>query len=116
MDVPSALFGDLLVAYRTFPFLFVPESNELSPFEPALEPLESNSLVKVGFPSRIIWVGFTLNQAVSSDTCFCCLAEVNRQSFSFLFLYFASELPPLLVIFVIVFVLYPLLPLFCVYF
>ena len=61
MDVPSTLFGDLLVAYWTFPFLFVPESNELSPFEPALEPLESHPFVKVSFIDRIIGISFSLD-------------------------------------------------------
>ena len=69
MDMPATLFRDVLVADRTFPFLLVPESDELSSLKPALEPLESHSFVKVGFIGWIVRVCFPLNQAVSPDTC-----------------------------------------------
>lgn len=81
MDMPATLFRDVLVAYGTFPFLLVPQSDELSSLEPALEPLESRSFVKVGFISWIVRVGFSLDQVVSSDACLGCVDEVNCQGF-----------------------------------
>ena len=69
MDMPATLFRDVLVADRTFPFLLVPESDELSSLKPALEPLESHSFIEVGFIGWIVRVCFPLNQAVSPDTC-----------------------------------------------
>ena len=69
MDMPATLFRDFLVAYGTSPFLLVPESDELSSLEPALEPLESHSFVEVGFIGWIVRVCFPLDQAVSSDAC-----------------------------------------------
>ena len=38
MDMPATLLRDFLIADRTSPFLLVPESDELSSLEPALEP------------------------------------------------------------------------------
>ena len=69
MEMPATLFRDFLVAYGTSPFLLVPESDELSSLEPALEPLESHSFVEVCFIGWIVRVCFPLDQAVSSDAC-----------------------------------------------
>jgi hypothetical protein len=69
MDMPATLFCDFLVAHGTFSFLLVPESDQLSSLEPALEPLESHSFVKVCFVGWIVRVCFPLDQAVSSDAC-----------------------------------------------
>ena len=81
MEMPATLFRDFLVADGTFPFLFVPESNELSSLEPTLEPLESRSFVEVRFIGWVVRVRFSLDQAVSSDACLRCVDEVNRQGF-----------------------------------
>ncbi len=78
MDMPATLFRDFLVADGTSPFLLVPESDELSSLEPALEPLESHSFVEVRFIGWVVRVRFPLDQAVSSDACLCCVDEVNR--------------------------------------
>ncbi len=65
--MPSCLFRDLLVTDWTFPFLPSPESHQLSPLEPALEPLESHPFVKVSFIGRIIGIGFPLDKPVSPN-------------------------------------------------
>src|SRR5260370_32504577 len=93
MDMPATLFRDFLVADGTPPFLLVPESDELSSLEPALEPLESHSFVEVGFVGWIVRVGFPLDQAVSLDACPCCVDEVNCQGLPFPSLYLPSEHP-----------------------
>src|SRR5258708_18389706 len=93
MDMPATLFRDFLVADGTPPFLLVPESDELSSLEPALEPLESHSFVEVGFVGWIVRVGFPLDQAVSLDACLCCVDEVNCQGLPFPSLYLPSEHP-----------------------
>jgi hypothetical protein len=69
MDMPATLLRDFLVAHGTFPFLLVPESDELSSLEPALEPLASHSFVEVCFIGWVVRVRFPLDQAVSSDAC-----------------------------------------------
>src|SRR5260370_18284115 len=83
MDMPATLFRDFLVADGTSPFLLVPESDELSSLEPALEPLEPHSFVEVCFIGWVVRVRIPLDQAVSSDACLCCVDEVNCQGLPF---------------------------------
>src|SRR5260370_17055246 len=71
MDMPATLFRDFLVAYGTSPFLLVPESDELSSLEPALEPLEPHSFVEVCFIGWVVRVTIPLAQAVSSHASLC---------------------------------------------
>src|SRR5437763_11127075 len=81
MDMPATLFRDVLVADRTFPFLLVPESGELSSLKPALEPLESHSLIEVRFVGWIVRGCFPLHQAVSPASCDCCGHVGNGRAF-----------------------------------
>src|SRR5258708_36867806 len=83
MDMPATFFRDFLVTYGTFPLLLVPKSDQLSALEPALKPLESRSFVEVRFIGRVVRIRFSLDQAVSSDACLCCVDEVNGQGFPF---------------------------------
>src|SRR6266566_621185 len=83
MDMPATFFRDFLVADGTSSFLLVPESDELASLEPALEPLESHSFVEVCFIGWVVRVRFSLDQAVSSDACLCCIDEVNYQGIPF---------------------------------
>jgi len=68
MNMPTRFLGDFLVTNWTFSFLPSPESNELPPLEPTLEPLESHTFVKVSFVGRIIRISFSLNEPVPSNT------------------------------------------------
>src|SRR5260370_11909329 len=86
MDMPATLFRDFLVAYGTSPFLLVPESDELSSLEPALEPLEPHSFVEVCFIGWVVRVRIPLDQAVSSASWLCCVAQVNCHGLPFFFL------------------------------
>ncbi|SRR6266571_9453561 len=89
MEMPATLFRDFLVAHRTSPLLLVPESDELSSLEPTLEPLASHSFVEVCFIGWVVRVRFSLDQAVSSDACLCCIDEVNYQGLPFSSLHLA---------------------------
>src|SRR5258708_10914388 len=69
MDMPATLFRDFLVSYGTSPFLLVPETDELSSLEPALEPLEPHSCVEVCFLDWVVRVRIPLDETLSSHAC-----------------------------------------------
>ncbi len=65
--VPPSEFGDFLVADRTEAVLFLPEANELASLSEIVHHFEAKSLLKVGFPSRVVRVGFAFDFPVSFD-------------------------------------------------
>ncbi len=93
IQTPPAFLRDFLVTDRTLPFLFSPECTQLSPFEPVLLPLRTNTFVEVAFPGWIIRICFPLNEAMPSDRDFCCFHQVDDQHFSLLSFNFAREGP-----------------------
>ena len=65
MAVPSADLGDLLVADRAESSLLFPEREQPAfPFERCLH-ANIEAFLKVAFPRRVVWVGFSLDFDVS---------------------------------------------------
>src|SRR6266700_1105941 len=93
MNMPSRFFGDFLVTDWTFSFLPSPESNQLSPVEPALKPLESNPFIKVGFVGWVIRISLPLDKPMPPNGGGGCFLEVDGQSFPFLSFYFSGKHP-----------------------
>ena len=83
MDMPSTFFRDFVVTFGTLPLLLVPMSDQLSALVPTLKPLVSHSFVEVRSLGRVVGIRFSLDQAVSSDACLCCVDEENGQGFPF---------------------------------
>ena len=67
MAMPSCEGGNLLVADRTETLLFSPEMEQLSSAFQLAGHLESQTLLKVLLPGRVIRIGFPMNFDVALD-------------------------------------------------
>src|SRR5260370_34192325 len=62
--VPSRYLGDLLLAHRTYSFLFFPEVTQLPPSREVLCHFDAEAFFKIHFPFRVAGVSLSLDSAM----------------------------------------------------
>ncbi len=67
MAMPSRQFGDLLLTNWAEPALLPPKIKQLSPAFKIVGHFQSQPMLKVRFPLRVIWVCFTFDFDVALD-------------------------------------------------
>src|SRR5229473_2844375 len=65
--VPSRYLGDLLLAHRTYSFLFFPEVTQLPSSREVLCHFDAEAFFKIHFPFRVEGVCFSLDKGMPLD-------------------------------------------------
>src|SRR2546421_3414194 len=107
MTMPSGNLRDSLVAHWAFAVLFLPQMQELSLSGQVLLCFHVETFFKVCFPSRVEWVGCSLNRSMPLDFHSVRSSQMNKLGVSLFILDFSCEHPVIRALCPEVFLLHP---------